>query len=54
MLTVINPFGGYAKGAQITDADEIKKILASEHATNVIRSAEATTDKPQPPRRKST
>lgn len=51
MLTVINPFGGYARGDQITDADEIKKILASEYATNVIRSAEAPADKPKPNRR---
>ena len=36
-LVVVRPFGSYAKGALITDATTIASILASEHATSVVR-----------------
>lgn len=36
-LVVVRPFGAYAKGAVITDATKIAAILASEHATAVVR-----------------
>lgn len=36
-LTVINPFGNYARGAHITDADEVAAILAGPNAQNVVQ-----------------
>jgi hypothetical protein len=38
-LVVVRPFGSYAKGAIITDPKEIASILASEHASKVVRVA---------------
>ncbi len=31
-LVVIHDFGDYARGARVTDPDEIKRILAGENA----------------------
>ncbi len=36
-LVVVRPFGTYAKGSVIGDAASIATVLASEHATNVVR-----------------
>ncbi|MDW3683106.1 hypothetical protein RA280_15375 [Cupriavidus sp. CV2] len=45
-LTVIEPFGGYAKGDEITDPAEVARVLASENEHHVIkRAAPATSDK---------
>ena len=38
-LVVTNPFGGREIGEKITDTDEIKAILASEHGHHVVRVA---------------
>lgn len=38
-LTVIEPFGGYAKGDEITDQAEVARILASENEHHVIKRA---------------
>lgn len=40
-LTVTEPFGEYQRGDQITDAKEIKAILASENAASVNRTQAA-------------
>lgn len=42
-LIVVHPFGSYHKGAEITDASDVKAILASANAHNVIKVA---ADKP--------
>jgi len=34
-LVVVEPFGDYARGAKITDADTINKILDSDSAGHV-------------------
>lgn len=36
-LTVIEPFGQYARGDQITDAKTVRAILTSENAASVNR-----------------
>jgi len=36
-LVVTNPFGNYARGAQITDAQTITDVLASDFAANVVK-----------------
>ena len=36
-LTVVRPFGAYAKGQSITDAATIAKVLAGENSTYVVR-----------------
>jgi len=38
-LIVHNPFGGYAKGALITDPAEVQRILQSDHQGHVLRIA---------------
>lgn len=38
-LVVINAFGDYAKGQQITDPAEIEAILATDNAQNVVKTA---------------
>lgn len=38
VLTVIHPFGDYARGHRITDADTIKEVLASENAHHCVKS----------------
>jgi len=37
VLTVINPFGDYQKGDQITDQKAIDAILASENQGHVVK-----------------
>lgn len=37
VLVVINPFGGHDRGDRITDAKEIEKLLAGEHAHHVVQ-----------------
>lgn len=37
VLVVTNPFGDYARGAQITDAQTISDVLASDFAVNVVK-----------------
>ncbi|MEX3933274.1 hypothetical protein AB4Y32_15975 [Paraburkholderia phymatum] len=41
VLVVIEPFGGYAKGEEITDADKVAEILAGENQHHVIKRAAA-------------
>jgi hypothetical protein len=36
-LVVTNPFGDYSRGAQITDAQTITDILASDFVANVVK-----------------
>jgi hypothetical protein len=36
-LTVVEPFGGYAKGDEITDPDKVEEILSSEHEHHVVK-----------------
>lgn len=38
-LIVVRPFGTYAKGDVIDDAGEIQRILGSEQARHVVRTA---------------
>ncbi len=38
VLTVIEPFDGYEKGAVIKDAAVARQILTSEHASRVVKS----------------
>lgn len=38
-LTVREPFGGYAKGAEITDPEKVAEILSGEHEHHVIKRA---------------
>lgn len=38
-LVVIHPFGDYERGARIDDADTIAKVLASENAGHVVKTA---------------
>ncbi len=46
-LKLIQPFGGYAIGDEITDEDEIKRILDSEQAHYVVKVADdSKPDKP--------
>jgi hypothetical protein len=40
-LVVTNQFGGYEKGERITDPAAIGKILAGEHAHDVVQSHHA-------------
>lgn len=40
-LTVTRAFGAYAVGEEITDADEVAAILASDNAENVVKTAHA-------------
>lgn len=35
VLVVIHPFGDYQRGMQISDADEIARVLESENAHHV-------------------
>ena len=39
-LTVIHPFGDYARGEQISDEDKIDEILKGENAGHVVRTAD--------------
>jgi hypothetical protein len=41
ILVVIQPFGDYARGAQITDPVEIERVLASENASHCHKVASA-------------
>lgn len=36
-LTVVEPFGSYARGALITDANEVAAVLAGENAHHVVK-----------------
>ena len=36
-LVVVRPFGAYLHGAEIVDPKEIARVLACEHAANVVR-----------------
>lgn len=36
-LVVVRAFGPHARGDVIFDADEIARVLAGEHAANVVR-----------------
>lgn len=36
-LTVTEPFGAYARGDRIEDADEVDRVLASEHERLVLK-----------------
>lgn len=38
-LTVVQPFGEYAKGEKITDPKKIKAVLESENAGHVVKTA---------------
>jgi hypothetical protein len=38
-LIVHNPFGPYGKGAHISDASEVARVLAGPHCDNVLRVA---------------
>lgn len=40
VLTVIHPFGDYARGDKITDPDKIKEVLEGENAHHVVQSKE--------------
>lgn len=37
VLTVVNAFGDYSRGAQIRDPATVEKILDSDNAANVIK-----------------
>ena len=37
VLTVIHPFATYQKGEQITDPEDMQKVLESENAPKVVR-----------------
>ncbi|WP_183031741.1 hypothetical protein [Cupriavidus sp. UME77] len=39
ILRVISPFNGYQIGDEITDAQEVAAILASEQSNNVVKVA---------------
>jgi hypothetical protein len=47
-LTVIEPFGDYQRGEQITDAKTVRAVLDSENAASVNR-VQATDDAPADP-----
>ena len=47
VLTVTNPFAGYALGQVIDSPEDIRDILAGEHAGHVVRS-----ERPDPAPRK--
>ena len=47
VLVVINPFGGRDKGDRITDADEIAKVLKSEHLHHVVQADHSDLDEPK-------
>jgi hypothetical protein len=36
-LTVVEPFGGYKKGDEITDPDKVKEILSGENEHHVVK-----------------
>lgn len=38
VLTVIHPFGDYARGDRITDAETIKEVLAGENHHHTVAS----------------
>jgi hypothetical protein len=38
VLTVIHPFGDYARGHRITEKSEIDEVLASENAHHTVKS----------------
>jgi hypothetical protein len=48
VLTVINAFGDYPRGAQITDASKVEAILGSDAAVNVVKSSAAAEAAPAP------
>ncbi|MDE1139972.1 hypothetical protein [Paraburkholderia tropica] len=39
-LVVIHPFGDYAKGARIDDAEKIAEVMASENHHQVVKVAQ--------------
>ena len=51
VLTVSNPFGGYRRGERITDPKAVEKVLASEHAADVVKVSQPDDPAPrfQPP-----
>ncbi|WP_198432733.1 hypothetical protein [Burkholderia ubonensis] len=46
-LTVIEPFGGYAKGDEITDLAKVAEILDGENAHHVVKRVAAAGDSPK-------
>lgn len=44
VLVVHEPFGGYAKGEVIRDAEKIAEILAGENAHHVVKSVHEVSD----------
>lgn len=46
-LTVLENFGSYAKGDQITDAKEVEDVLASDQAHSVVK-VELPDEAPKP------
>ena len=48
-LKVVQPFGVYAVGDQITDQTEVAKILASEQSIYVVKVQSASAPVPQQP-----
>ncbi len=48
-LVVVRPFGGFARGAVVTDPAKIRAILAGEHALNVVRVLGPSAARPQSP-----
>ncbi|MFC4526414.1 hypothetical protein ISN76_12920 [Dyella halodurans] len=49
VLTVVNAFGDYPRGAQITDAEKVAEVLASDFAANVVKTSATTTEAPDAP-----
>jgi hypothetical protein len=47
-LVVVRPFGTHAKGDAIADAATVAQILATEHATKVVRVFSTATPAPAP------
>jgi hypothetical protein len=45
-LIVHNPFGGYAKGALISNATEVQRILSGDNRANVHRIVPVATAQP--------
>lgn len=46
-LIVKEPFGGYAKGDEITDSAEVARVLASENENHVIKRAAPPAEPPK-------
>lgn len=48
-LVVVRSFGPYRIGDVVRDADEVERVLASEHASHVVRMQPAESAAPQQP-----